>query len=535
MREELSTLREEFREASSLARSVLELGALPSETRIESAVARLTNPCLSILMVGGTQVGKSTLLNALAGAPLSDVGQGAATTQNAVFYTPQDILEEDLPFKKGSDVRVSHREAALAGKVIVDAPDCDSFRLENKKRSLELLTACDVVLVVTSWEKYNQLSLHRLLSPELRGRSRASFVIVVNKVDELAEQDESLVLADVRATLSRAGVTNPAVFALSALRAYEEKRREAPPSQWTQRLAVLEEHLKLKLDRKIKDSNVAQEMRDGLTHLVGGPDSGSTVAALSAFSQAVETAEMDFRRSLRTVVESVLEAHQGSFLATLRGIVGDRISGGFGTYLAALAYLRPSRVAALFTIPGTRSAEQSLLDGVAESLAGRLSHQLVDGLNTYLRKTRAAPDALVTKIRPALDSLTRIQVRGWTSRFLNLPVFVVIHTAPLVLIYQYVRQIDPARVLMWVLTLPFVLISIMEVERFLYETFWLRRVVRERVKGLSASLDDSVMEAVGEGALAGPRQAQRAIGTLIERHRTLSARIALLTDGGQGT
>jgi GTPase SAR1 family protein len=552
MRDELTNLRNEFRETTAMARTILDLHQVPSEARIDSAAGRLAAPYLSILFVGGTQVGKSSLLNAMAGQPISETGQGAATTQNAIFYTPEDIFESDLPFKPGEDRRVPHRARKLAGKVVIDAPDCDSFRIENRARSLELLTRSDVVMVVTSWEKYNQLTLHELLKPEIRGRSAASFVFVVNKMDELSEHEQQEVLQDFEGVLAKLGIERPRLWPISALKAFHERTGKEAPSRWLTQLEALEAFLDERLDRKIKDSNLAREMSAGLVHVMQGGSEGPTAVALQTYLESTEAAEVRFRRSLRDVVDEVLSAHHDSFVSTLRGIVGERLAGGFGTYLSALTYLRPSKLATL--IPGARTGEEGLLDGVATSLARRLSRRLTDGLHVYLRRVRAASkdlrdrvplaadtraaleavaaepmlaeQLLFAKIRPRLDPLTDIKVGGFTSRILNLPVFLLIHAAPLILLYQFLTSIDPYRGALWVLTLPFVLLSILEVERFLYEGLYLRRVVRHRIRELSGSLEESVMEAVTEGALSAPRQAQRSIRAFLDRHVALTHRIA---------
>jgi len=556
MRDELNLLRQEFRETTQMARTILDLPRVPSEARIDSAADRLQAPYLSILFVGGTQVGKSSLLNALAGQPVSETGQGAATTQNAIFYTPEDIYEQDLPFRSGEDRRVPHRAGKLAGKVVIDAPDCDSFRVENRDRSLALLTQADVVLVVTSWEKYNQLTLHELLKPEIRGRANGAFVFAINKMEELSPGEQAEVLEDFRGVLTRMGIEGPQVFALSALSAFRERTGVAPRTEWLGRLEALEAYLDDRLDRKIKDGNLAREMSAGLVTVMEGGVEGPTASSLATFLEAADSAEVAFRKSLREAVEDTLEAHHDSFVTTLRGIVGERMAGGFGAYLSALTYLRPSKVAALIRLPGTRSGEEALLDSVATSLARRLSARLTDGLNGYLRRVRSAAkelrdhvplaeptrraleavgeepmlseDALIAKIRPRLDALTEVKVGGLTKRLFNLPVFLLLHAAPLILLYQFFTSIDPTRVTMWVITLPLILLSVLEVQRYVYEGLWLRRNVRKRIGELAGALEESVMEATAEGALAAPHQAQRGMRALLERHRALTHRIERL-------
>ena len=562
MRDLLESLKSDFDETVEITRSVLEEAPTTEDGRIRCAAHRLEIPYLSILLVGGTQVGKSTLLNALAGQTLSEVGRGAATTSNAIFYAPTDILEEDLPFHPGEDLRVAHQVEGLNGKVIIDAPDCDSFRPENKRRSLELLERADVVLVVTSWEKYNQMSLHALLQPEIRGRSQASFIFAVNKMDELEPAEEALIVADFTKILSRLGIQAPVIFPLSSLRAFEARIQNRSAPQWTQRLSSLEAYLQAKLDRKLKGSNLAQEVFTGLERLAGGGPDGSTIRTLSSFVEAVEAADLEFKESVRRTVDDVLESHQSSFLDTIRGIVGERIAGGFGTYLTALTYLRPSRLTMFLARSGGRSGEDALLDSIAATLSGRLSRMLVDGLAAYFRRLKVSgkmlregvrlsepirvaldtvsaepllsPDLLTEKIRPSLEVLTHWEIRPWIGRTLNLPFFLFLHAAPILLLYQYITRLDPQRVVMWLITLPFVVISLLEVERFLYEKLWLSRIARNRVKSLSAALEEGVVEAVGDGALASPRRAVRAIQTMIDRHRALGEKLRILKQSPDG-
>jgi hypothetical protein len=563
VRDELSALRADLRETASLARTLLDLPAAPAgEGRIDSAAGRMAAPFLSILLVGGTQVGKSTLLNALAGEPISETGRGAATTRNAVFYVPDDVLEPDLPFRHGTDRRVAHGSARLAGKVIIDAPDCDSFLASNRERALSLLARADVVLVVSSWEKYNQLSLLSLLRPEIRGRSQASFVFVLNKMDELPASEAGPVLADMRSVLTAAGIAGPAIFPVSALRALEERRASAGSAAraaraaWGRRLAELEEYLEGRLDRKLKESNLARELASGLGGVLCGPD---VAGALERFLDATAVADGDLRRAVRAAASEVLAAQESRLLVVLRGIAGERIAGGFGTYLSALTYLAPGRLASLLPVPGMRSPEDALLDSVATGLAQRLSHRLTDALHTYVRRARAAthdlrdsvalaertradldavgtepmlvPDRLAASVRPRLAELTDFTVWPVTVRLLNFPSFLLVHAAPILLLWQFLRGVPPEQVLLWVLALPFALLSVLEVERFLYEGIWLRVRVRRRFDELAGALEESVIEATSAGALASTRRAQGCIRTLLDRHHDLALRIGRLESG----
>src|SRR5207237_8503991 len=91
------------------------------------------DPLLVVMLCGPTAVGKSSLINTLAGSDISCPGLGAMTSA-AVLY----VHEQDDParlFEYGEAVGqlarqphtvVRHRRDALLHKVVVETPDLDS-------------------------------------------------------------------------------------------------------------------------------------------------------------------------------------------------------------------------------------------------------------------------------------------------------------------------------------------------------------------------------------------------------------------------
>src|ERR1700757_5309288 len=120
---------------------VLSVRELLRESRAERLHAS-GDPLLVILLCGATAVGKSSLINALAGAEISAPGLGAMTSA-AVVYLHEDadgarLFEYSrLPGELGRDSTsssvVRHRQRTLRQKVLVDTPDIDSA-LRNHAR-----------------------------------------------------------------------------------------------------------------------------------------------------------------------------------------------------------------------------------------------------------------------------------------------------------------------------------------------------------------------------------------------------------------
>jgi hypothetical protein len=163
---------------STLDRANLE--GLCTDLRRQSEALDVDQPLLVIMLMGGTGVGKSTLLNALAGGTIAQASFTRPTTRDPVVYYHESVRPDRLDPALRHCRLVMHDRPALAQKVIVDTPDLDSTELANRDKLLRLLPVADVVLYVGSQEKY-----HDQLGFELfrQQRKRRAFAFVLNKWD----------------------------------------------------------------------------------------------------------------------------------------------------------------------------------------------------------------------------------------------------------------------------------------------------------------------------------------------------------------
>src|SRR5690554_1664911 len=120
------------------------------EDRLEDA--------LIIGIVGGTGVGKSTLLNALAGDEIAQTSEMRPCTQTPTIYHPAGMKLDFLEGKKVS-------RSALEHLVLIDTPDTDSIVTEHRAVAERILAQCDLVLLCATGEKYLNEASWSLLRP----------------------------------------------------------------------------------------------------------------------------------------------------------------------------------------------------------------------------------------------------------------------------------------------------------------------------------------------------------------------------------
>lgn len=163
---------------TTMHRAILE--GLATDLRRQADALDVDRPLLVVMLMGGTGVGKSTLLNALAGGTIAPASFTRPTTRDPVVYYHESVRADRLDPALRHCRLVSHDRPALEQKVLVDTPDVDSNDLTNRDKLLRLLPVADVVLYVGSQEKYHDQLVWELF---LQQRKRRAFAFVLNKWD----------------------------------------------------------------------------------------------------------------------------------------------------------------------------------------------------------------------------------------------------------------------------------------------------------------------------------------------------------------
>jgi hypothetical protein len=138
---------------------------------------------LVVAFFGGTGVGKSSLLNRLAGEPIARTSAERPTSREATLYLHESVKLADLPPELPIEsVRVRrHRSDVHRGVLWIDAPDIDSTVEENRRSALAWLPHVDLVCYVVSPERYRDDVGWRILKQ--RG-GKHGWMFVINRWDE---------------------------------------------------------------------------------------------------------------------------------------------------------------------------------------------------------------------------------------------------------------------------------------------------------------------------------------------------------------
>ena len=195
-------------ESAIAAAAALGLPTWDAEAVRDDAAARLGFPsdAYVVAFVGGTGVGKSSLLNALAGDAVSPASARRPTTARPVAWLPEAHRDELAGLLAwlgvaDGDVRASGGEG-LADVAILDLPDLDSTAADHRRRVEAILPRIDAVVWVTDPEKYADAVLHDdFLAAWVPRLDRQ--LVVVNKADRLSTGQADALRRDLERDLGR--------------------------------------------------------------------------------------------------------------------------------------------------------------------------------------------------------------------------------------------------------------------------------------------------------------------------------------------
>ena len=192
---------------------------------------------LTIGLLGGTGVGKSSLMNALAGSAIASTSHRRPHTDRVLIYrheTAPSLPDTDLAQIPHQEV--IHRSNRIRDILLCDLPDFDSLDQAHRQRVVGFLKQLDLLLWVTSPEKYADSSLYEFI--RLTTKAHQNFYFVLNKADlffengppEKGHEALAAVMQGFSDHLRAQGIEDPLIYMVSA----KEAIGSSPPSPWNQ-------------------------------------------------------------------------------------------------------------------------------------------------------------------------------------------------------------------------------------------------------------------------------------------------------------
>jgi len=378
-----------------------------------------------LMVVGGsTGAGKSTLVNSLVGASVSESGVLRPTTRAPVLVcSPVDVpwFADDrvlpgMPRTLGAPagpggLRLTATEALEPGLALLDAPDIDSVVEANRTLARQLLAAADSWLFVTTAARYADAVPWDMLHA---ARDRGTTVsLVLNRVPADAVDD---VPVHLRQMLAERGLGDTELLVVREAELDDGRLPEhelAPVRRWLDGLAA---------DSQARAALVRRTLTGALDSLTGRV--GTVVATVAEQQAAARELAGDVERAYARGRDDVDDSVQGG--ALLRGEVLARWHEvvGTGDVMRALesriGWLR-DRVRSLVT--GTRApdaelrtAVQSSVDALVHTAADRAAEEVAASWRAR-PAGRALLDAngaeRLDAVSPGLEEATREEVRDW--------------------------------------------------------------------------------------------------------------------------
>ena len=224
-------------------------------------------------LIGGKDVGKSALVNALAGRTITPSSSYGPGTEGVIAYAHtsqvdalRELLDREVP---GQFRIVTHELPSLRRQVLLDLPDIDSHFASHLQVTRTMLRHMLYPVWIVSVEKYADRQPQQMLQRVAAGNAPNNFVFCLNKIDQLsgfrvqgsgqpesgnaglAEPEAARELRDdfasrLQRTLSLGepprvymiSATNPVEFDLPELRAMLIKEKSAQVVRQSQELAV---------------------------------------------------------------------------------------------------------------------------------------------------------------------------------------------------------------------------------------------------------------------------------------------------------
>ena len=143
-------------------------------------------------LIGGKDVGKTSLVNAIAGVTVAKPTGHGEGTRTAIAYCHADVADEvrrDLAELGAKLEVVPHEAKHLRRQVLLDLPDIDSKYADHIQLTRRMLRYMLYPIWVQSIEKYADQRPRELLKQVADGNDPQNFLFVLSKIDQLVDRE----------------------------------------------------------------------------------------------------------------------------------------------------------------------------------------------------------------------------------------------------------------------------------------------------------------------------------------------------------
>jgi len=173
---------------------------------------------IKIGLIGGTGVGKSTIINKLAEKKISADHNIRPYTNKIIVYQYKDFAPI---FDKNDPLTIIHHHdrKEISHLILYDFPDYDSLIPDHRQMVQQYSKELDIIIWVTSPEKYADQSMLSIMPTLLQ--SSENYCFVLNKIDQLTIEETAQIIGHWNILLGQSKISDAPIFAISAIQSNE--------------------------------------------------------------------------------------------------------------------------------------------------------------------------------------------------------------------------------------------------------------------------------------------------------------------------